>query len=41
MTTSKSPAAPPRLTSWVTVRDSAERTLAASPVAMPATWICA
>ena len=41
MTRSKSPAAPPRLPSWVTVRASAVRTLAASPVAMPATWLCA
>ena len=35
MTTSKSPAAPPRCSSCCTVRSSVERTLAASPVAMP------
>ena len=34
-------AAPPRFTSWVTVRLSAERTLTASPVAIPVTWLCA
>ena len=41
MTTSKVPAAPLRACSWVTVRSSAVRTLDASPVAMPATCVCA
>src|SRR3954451_11590609 len=41
MTTSKSPAAPPRDWSPATVRVSVERMLAASPVAMPLTSVCA
>jgi hypothetical protein len=41
MTTSKSPAAPPRCSSAFTVRLSADRTLAPSPAAMEATWLCA
>jgi hypothetical protein len=41
MTTSKSPAGPPRSISCLTVRSRVERTLAASPVAMPATSVCA
>src|SRR4051812_28094473 len=41
MTTSKSPAAPARVFSCCTVRSSVARTLAASPVAMPVTWVWA
>src|SRR4051794_23342278 len=41
MTTSNSPASPRRVSSCCTVRCRVDRTLDASPVAMPATWLWA